>query len=508
VFQRRSDIVIMMDFRYEDFIKTQLIMAFQGHNKTIIGYFFTFLSLLIVAYHTHIQNFIQQYIFTYNKKLSSIELFGAIYEDKYYTRRVFSKRFISLLYYLNNQHSSKQYPVRKLLEVCVEDMETVNKTNIDDMIVNQKEPIELTDSMFCKFNVSCEDSTNDKNHYKYTTVKVDIYSKTKTVKDLSLFLEECVKSHDEYLKNLLQKNIYNFIYDQDEDGIPCFKKIIFKSNKTFDNVFFSQKEELVKRLDFFTKGEHLYKKLGIPHTFGVLMHGEPGTGKTSTIKAIVNYTKRHIISIPLHKIKDISVLTKLFLSEIIDGVIVPFDKRIYVFEELDCNGLSDVLQERDAIKSQKKQNNELFDKLKEQIVNTDKDISIDDISILMSPYNVQNDKNKKTITLGSLLELLDGVVETPGRIIIMTTNYPDRLDKALIRPGRIDMNIQFSKTSKQDIFEMFKLWFNRTLTPDELFTITPERFSHAEICKIFFNNLNNGDDVVKYLQHHILSYDK
>jgi ATP-dependent 26S proteasome regulatory subunit len=499
-----------MDFRYEDFIKTQLIMAFQGHNKTIIGYLFTFLSLLIVAYHTHIQNFIQQHVFTYSRKQSSIELFGAIYEDKYYTRRVFSKRFISLLHFLNNQHSSKQYPVRKLLEVCIEDMESVNKNNIDDMIINQKEQIELNDSIFCKFDVSCEDSTNDKHHYKYTTVKVYIYSKTKTVKDISLFLEECVKSHDEHLKNLLQKNIYNFIYDQDDEGIPCFKKIIFKSNKTFDNVFFSQKEELVKRLDFFNKGEELYKKLGIPHTFGVLMHGEPGTGKTSTIKAIVNYTKRHIISIPLHKIKDMSVLTKLFLSEIIDGVIVPFDKRVYVFEELDCNGLSDVLQERKTKDSVSKQNHNdtIIDKLREQIVNADKDISIDDISTLMSPSNLQNDKNKKTITLGSLLELLDGVVETPGRIIIMTTNYPDRLDKALVRPGRIDMNIQFSNTTKQDLCDIFNLWFNRKLTSEEMFTINPERFSHAEICKIFFNNLNKSDDVIKYLQHHTLSYNK
>ena len=499
----------MMDLRFEDFIKTQLIMAFQGHNKTIIGYLFTFVSLLIAAYHTHIQNFLQQHIFITSKNKSSIELSGSIYEDKYYTRRVFSKRFISLLHFLNKQHTCKKYPVRKLLEICIEDMDTINKTNIDDMIVNQKEPIELMDNMFCKFDVSCENSTNDKHHYKYTNVKAHIYSNIKNLRDLSLLLDKCVDSHNEYLKNLLQKNVYNFIYDQDEEGIPCFKKIMFKSNKTFHNVFFSQKEELVKRLDAFSNGEELYKKLGIPHTFGVLMHGEPGTGKTSTIKAIVNYTNRHIISIPLHKIKDMSVLTKLFLSETIDGVIVPFDKRIYVFEEIDCNGLSDVVQERKTKnnKIKQKQDNDIIDKLREQIVSLDKDISNDDFSMLISPFNTQNDKKPKTITLGSLLELLDGVVETPGRIIIMTTNYPDRLDKALVRPGRIDMNIQFSKTSKNDICEMFKLWFNRTLTSDELFTITPERFSQAEMCKIFFNNLNNSDNVIKYLQHHTIKYD-
>lgn len=499
-----------MDFRVEDFIKTQLIMAFQGNNKTILGYLFTFLSLIIFAYHTHIQNFVKQHVYVFNLKQSSIELCGSIYEDKYYTRRMFSKRLVSLLHYLNTKHLSKQYPLRKLLEVCIEDMDTVNKNNIDDMIVNQKEPIELTKSMFCKFDVSCEDNTNDKRHYKYTTVKAHIYSKTINIKDLSLFLDNCVATHDEYLKNLLQKNIYNFLYDQDDEGLPCFKKIIFKSNKTFENVFFSQKEELVKRLDFFTEGETLYKKLGIPYTFGVLMHGEPGTGKTSTIKAIVNHTKRHIISIPLHKIKDISVLTKLFLNEMIDGVIVPFDKRIYVFEELDCNGLSDVLEERQvsSAKNRKDKTSDIIDMLKEKIVSTGNDISIDDVNMIMVPSKLQSEKNLKKITLGGLLELLDGVVETPGRIIIMTTNYPDRLDRALIRPGRIDMNIQFSKTSKQDICEMFKLWFNKKLSADELFSISPERFSHAEICKIFFNNLNNCDNVIKYLQHHTLSYGK
>lgn len=88
---------------------------------------------------------------------------------------------------------------------------------------------------------------------------------------------------------------------------------------------------------------------------------------------------------------------------------------------------------------------------------------------------------KKTITLGSLHELLDGVVETPGRIIIIITNYP----KALIRPGRIDMNIQFSKTSKQDISEMFKLWFNRTLTVDELFIMTLKDFHTLKYVKYF-----------------------
>lgn len=40
-----------------------------------------------------------------------------------------------------------------------------------------------------------------------------------------------------------------------------------------------------------------------------------------------------------------------------------------------------------------------------------------------------------------LLNVLDGVVDSPGRIVIMTTNFPDALDAALIRPGRVDKMI-------------------------------------------------------------------
>ena len=42
------------------------------------------------------------------------------------------------------------------------------------------------------------------------------------------------------------------------------------------------------------------------------------------------------------------------------------------------------------------------------------------------------------LDLAGLLNVLDGVVDCPNRILIMTTNHPEKLDAALIRPGRID----------------------------------------------------------------------
>ncbi|KAK5188577.1 hypothetical protein LTR92_011386 [Exophiala xenobiotica] len=59
------------------------------------------------------------------------------------------------------------------------------------------------------------------------------------------------------------------------------------------------------------------------------------------------------------------------------------------------------------------------------------------------------------ISLSALLNAIDGVAAPEGRVLIMTTNYPERLDDALVRPGRVDMKIEFHRASKQQIREIF-----------------------------------------------------
>merc|ERR1712007_194379 len=63
------------------------------------------------------------------------------------------------------------------------------------------------------------------------------------------------------------------------------------------------------------------------------------------------------------------------------------------------------------------------------------------------------------LTLAALLEVLDGVMEMEGRMLIITTNYPEKLDKALIRPGRIGMKVHFGPMNGENIFKMFKHFF-------------------------------------------------
>ena len=74
----------------------------------------------------------------------------------------------------------------------------------------------------------------------------------------------------------------------------------------------------------------------------------------------------------------------------------------------------------------------------------------------MLRYNKNTDDK---LTLSDLLNIIDGVIETPNRIIVMTTNKPEILDKALIRPGRIDIKINFTKSIEYNIKEiLFHFW--------------------------------------------------
>jgi len=65
------------------------------------------------------------------------------------------------------------------------------------------------------------------------------------------------------------------------------------------------------------------------------------------------------------------------------------------------------------------------------------------------------DHKRNRITLSGLLNAIDGVASHEGRILVMTTNHPERLDPALIRPGRVDMQIGFKLAARQQIRELF-----------------------------------------------------
>jgi AAA+ superfamily predicted ATPase len=224
----------------------------------------------------------------------------------------------------------------------------------------------------------------------------------------------------------------------------------FKTNKTFDKLFFPEKELLLKRLRRFTNGRDSYEGVGIPYMFGLLLSGIPGSGKTSTIKAIAVELNMHIVSIPLNKIKTGSELVDIFVNPYINNNKIPIEKRIYVFEDIDC--MSNVVIARDTTKDRKDKEDKKngMHELEKQ-------------TIVINNMNNDSDEEEKSdtdkLTLHTMLNILDGLMEQSGRVIIMTTNYPEKLDSALVRPGRMDMRINFSYATTETIHDMFNFYY-------------------------------------------------
>merc|ERR1712224_561737 len=81
----------------------------------------------------------------------------------------------------------------------------------------------------------------------------------------------------------------------------------------------------------------------------------------------------------------------------------------------------------------------------------------------------QKDTNKSddVLNLAGVLNVLDGVVDSPGRIVIMTTNHPEKLDPALIRPGRINFAMKLDFMSGEQLAKLIEHLMGKLLSPTQ-----------------------------------------
>lgn len=155
-----------------------------------------------------------------------------------------------------------------------------------------------------------------------------------------------------------------------------------------------------------------YTQRGIPYRRGYLLYGPPGCGKSSFITALAGKLEYGICLLNLSE----RGLTDDRLNHLLN---VAPEQTIILLEDIDAAFVS-----RESTLQQK------------------------------SAYDGLN-----RITFSGLLNCLDGVASTEARIVFMTTNYIDRLDPALIRPGRIDVKEYIGYCSQYQLEEMFKQFF-------------------------------------------------
>jgi hypothetical protein len=109
------------------------------------------------------------------------------------------------------------------------------------------------------------------------------------------------------------------------------------------------------------------------------------------------------------------------------------------------------------------------------------------------------EKSNQKITLSFLLNLFDGVLETPGRITFMTTNFLDKLDKAFTRPGRIDVIGKFGFADHSQLIAIIEHRYDTKLTPEQLNIINNmhQCITPAEVSRILFENFNDLERIKK-----------
>ena len=383
------------------------------------------------------------------------------------------------------------------------DREKTSRGTATNLIVSQTAPFKMNDDVFGYVNITKENEGNEKNPVKAEEFQITLYSETLNADELRAVLESWVTEYQSKLNKNNDKHLKFFLYspsgdvtDDYYDPTRHYSEFKFESGKTFSNVFYPEKTDIVQRLDFFTKNKAWYKQRGIPYTMGFLFYGDPGCGKTSTIKAIANHTQRHIVSVPLNKIKTAKELLNVFYNTNINYKDIPLEKRLYVLEDIDAADLKDTVGER----SEKEKNKEEEDNGSSN--KEDSGVDLNFLGLLKNTAAFDKKFGAQKLTLASLLEVLDGVMEMEGRMLIITTNYPEKLDKALIRPGRIDMKVHFGPMNGENIIRMYKHFFETDSPASVSSSDLPDlKWTPAEVTQVFLNNMNNPQEALKQLIH-------
>jgi hypothetical protein len=352
-----------------------------------------------------------------------------------------------------------------------------------DYLPNEFKSLEIEKDLFFQLlTLKHLDGQLDSIHFKLFCYEHDMSF-------LQTFIDKCNVDYERRMANKLGTSLFFFdmmIPPKNKRNIQnplptshlVYTKHKFQTTRTFDNVFFEQRQNVKKHVEFFLTRKDWYEKKGIPYTLGFLFHGSPGTGKTSSIKAIANTCRRHIINVQLSEIKTKAQLRHLFFNEeihvhngsVVEKFVIPVHERLYVIEDIDAMGDAVLKREwkKPVVKVEEKKEKEPWEK----------------------------EEEPEIIDLSFLLNLLDGTLETTGRIITISSNFPERIDRALIRPGRIDMIIHFKKCNKEILLEMLESFYDKKF---EDLGIEDYKWSPAEVNQILFRNFTDSENAVKEL---------
>ena len=183
-----------------------------------------------------------------------------------------------------------------------------------------------------------------------------------------------------------------------------------------------EKEHLILDVEAFKASRKRYSALGIPYHRGYLLHGPPGTGKTSLVSAVADKFGMSIYAVNLNEFNDRSLT--MGIND------VPPDS-VILFEDIDCMSSGKA-----------------------------RSMSCEETARAPFPREAKNEaSNALGVTLSGLLNVLDGFGAPDNVLFIMTSNRIEALDPALLRPGRIDYRLYLGEASEQQKMELYSRFF-------------------------------------------------
>lgn len=229
-------------------------------------------------------------------------------------------------------------------------------------------------------------------------------------------------------------------------------------SKPFQYLYLQEKEKTVLHnyLENFKSNKEIYKKFGFPYKGGIILSGSPGCGKTSAIMSIATYLNKDVFYIDLGQIS-----TNKELKMCLDHIKSTQNGGVIIFEDIDC--MTSIVLRRDE--------------------------------------NRLTSNAKDALSLSFLLNVIDGTMAPENVVFVITTNHLEKLDPALIRPGRMDISLELQKCSRYQLGNIFRDLYNRELREDLLEQFPEYKYITANvILHLFHNTYSNNIDDAKLME--------
>lgn len=349
-------------------------------------------------------------------------------------------------------------------------------------------------------DLTCSTIEDKQNTNQITIKTLKLKSQRYSVEYLREYVIKRIAEYDKYMDEQQKNKLYHFVYTGKKDSGLQFSHTILSdfddSSKTnyvgFNHIFNDSKDKIerdIKRLHDIS----YYQRNGLKRKKGYLFYGPPGCCKSYTVTAIAVQDKRHIIEIPMSRIKTNSELEALLSLNEIHGIKFNDNTKLILFDEIDTGG--EAVNKRVYEQS----NNKLKSEEKE---NKDKDKDTKLGKVIFDALSSSSEYHKPDeLNIGTLLSRIDGVGNYDGIMIIATTNCETKLSPALCRHGRLDP-IYFGYSRKIDIINYIEHRFNVKLTKEETDNLpdVDHKLTPSSIMKYLDDFDNNYRDLLTFLK--------